>query len=119
MNNGYKIKIREDNSNQFSGDKCIYWWKTNDRIKCDGYSPLGYYAQGSANNLEEAIDEIFIWFVILDKDDEKNCVTVKDMKDALKDLNEDLKIKIKTDCGVLCIDSIDDTDSDIIYINTE
>ena len=117
--NGYEIKERTENSNQFSGDKIIYWWNNDDYIKCDGYSPLEYYAIGSGYDLEDSINSIMGWFQSLDKDDEREEVTIQDLLDSLKDFDKDLKIKIKTDCGVLSIDSIDDTNDTTIYINTE
>jgi len=115
--NGYKIQKQEINSNQFTGDKVIYWWERDEYIKCDGYSPLGYYAVGSGKDLEQAVDELLCWFTNLDKDDTMKDGTVQDLRDGLAHLNSDSQIKIKTDCGVLLIDSIDDT-NDTIYINT-
>jgi len=115
--NGYEIKKRSEKE-AFSGDKIIYWWTTRDEaIKCDGYSPLGYFAFGLGDDLEKSLESIFFWFKDLDEDDEENQVEIGDLIELLKDFDKDLKIKIKTDCGVLCIDSID-CDNETIYINT-
>jgi len=116
--NGYEIRLRNDGDIATEGDNVIYYWAKANGYKCDGYSNLGYYSQGLGETLQECIDSLFTWFTSLDQD-HRNCTgNIGDLEDALKDYDKDLKLKIKTNFGILQIDSIDDTHDGIIYLNT-
>lgn len=77
---GYAIELLKVNTKDIKpSDRRIVCWKkggsdTNEVFwKCNGYSPLGYFAEGigrCGQGREDAIKDLFKWFDILDKEGE-------------------------------------------------
>lgn len=51
------------------GDNQIFFWrKMGNTVKCDGYTPMGWYAEGIGESLVESLKDWAQWADIMDMD---------------------------------------------------